>query len=144
MHIDRARAEHIPAIAAMERQCFAGEAWPEELIARLQPRFSVAEADGTLLGYLVLSTVLDEGNIDNVAVAPEHRRRGIADALLDDAETRARDMGLASLMLEVRAGNLPAIRLYEKHGFRPVGRRRDYYERPREDAILMTKDLSSC
>ncbi len=143
MHIEKARPEQVPAIAAMERICFPADAWPEELIARLLPRFTAAaEADGTLLGYLVLSTVLDEGNVDNVAVAPEHRRRGIADALLDDAEARGRAMGLSSVTLEVRAGNLPAIRLYEKHGFREVGRRRDYYERPREDAILMTKDFS--
>ena len=144
MRIEQARPELVPAIAAMERECFPGEAWPEDLIARLLSRFTLAEEDGNLLGYLVLSSVLDEGSVDNVAVAPAYRRRGVADALLDDAEARARVLGLASVTLEVRAGNLPAIRLYEKHGFREVGRRPNYYERPREDAILMTKDISSC
>ena len=93
--------------------------------------------DGALLGYAVLSTVLDEGNLDNIAVAPDCRRRGVADVLLSalTAFGRAR---LACLMLEVRASNAPAIALYEKHGFRAVGRRKNYYDAPREDAILMT------
>ena len=93
--------------------------------------------DGALLGYAVLSTVLDEGNLDNIAVAPDCRRRGVADALLSalTAFGRAR---LACLMLEVRASNTSAIALYEKHGFQAVGRRKNYYDAPKEDAVLMT------
>ena len=145
MHMDITQAQscHLPAIAAIERDCFGGEAWPAELIARLLPRFTVAAEDGRVLGYLALSSVLDEGCVDNVAVAPAYRRRGVADALLDATEKRAADMGLATLTLEVRAGNEPAICLYEKHGFITVGRRKNYYERPREDAILMTRTLSA-
>lgn len=142
MDIMQARAAQLPAIAAIERDCFAGEAWPPEIITRLLDRFTVAAEGKRVIGYLVLSYVLDVGYVDNVAVDPAYRRRGVADALLADAAARAADMGLAELTLEVRAGNEPAIRLYEKHGFAAVGRRKNYYERPREDALLMTKTLS--
>ena len=85
----------------------------------------------------MLSVVLDEGNLDNIAVAPDYRRRGVADALLG-AVTGFGRAHLAALLLEVRASNAPAIALYEKHGFAAVGRRKNYYEAPKEDAILMT------
>ena len=75
--------------------------------------------------------------MDNIAVAPEARRRGVADALLSVLTSFGRD-NLAVLMLEVRASNLPAVALYEKHGFAAVGRRKNYYEAPKEDAVLMT------
>ena len=65
----------------------------------------------------------------------------VGDALLDALEARAREKNLAFLTLEVREGNAPARALYGKHGFRDVGRRKNYYEKPREDAILMTKEL---
>ena len=92
---------------------------------------------GALLGYAVLSTVLDEGSLDNIAVAPHARRQGIADALLSALTAFGREH-LTCLMLEVRASNAPAIALYEKHGFAAVGRRKNYYDAPREDAVLMT------
>ena len=139
MLIKKANAEHIPAIAALEKVCFPADPWPEEMVGRWLDRYTVAlDGDGAVAGYLVLSSVLDEGSVDNVAVAPEHRRSGVGDALVADTVRRAREDGLACLLLEVRVSNAPAIRLYEKHGFREVGRRRNYYEKPREDAILMT------
>ncbi|MGM9613983.1 MAG: ribosomal protein S18-alanine N-acetyltransferase [Oscillospiraceae bacterium] len=137
MMIRKAGPEDVPVIAALEEECFS-EPWPEAMIGRLRERFTVALEEETVAGYLVLSTVLDEGNIDNVAVSPAYRRRGIADALVENAVTCGRESGLAALMLEVRASNIPAIRLYEKHGFEAVGRRKNYYTKPREDAILMT------
>ena len=137
MTIEKARPEHIKALAALEKECFS-DPWPEDMIGRMADKFAVALEGDALMGYIVLSTVLDEGNIDNVAVSPAYRRRGVADVLVADAVARSRDMGLAFLMLEVRAGNEPAIALYRKHGFREVGRRKNYYEKPREDAILMT------
>ena len=93
--------------------------------------------DGGLLGYAVLSVILDEGNLDNIAVARPARRRGVGDALLSVLTGFGREH-LACLMLEVRASNAPAIALYEKHGFAAVGRRKNYYDAPREDAVLMT------
>lgn len=98
--------------------------------------------DGVLCGMVALSWVLDEGSVDDVAAGPQFRRNGIARALLEDAEKLAGDIGLAFLTLEVRAGNAPAIALYEKCGYKTVGLRRGYYERPREDAVIMTKFLA--
>ena len=137
MTIEKARPEHIPVLAALEKECFS-DPWPEDMIGRMADKFTVATEGDALMGYIVLSTVLDEGNIDNVVVSPAYRRRGAADALVADTVARSRDMGIALLMLEVRAGNEPAIALYRKHGFVEVGRRKNYYEKPREDAILMT------
>ena len=132
------KEEQIEAVAALEKLCFPADPWPGDLIRRLADRFTVAAEGGAVAGYLVLSSVLDEGSIDDIAVAPPYRRHGIADALVHDAVCRARADGLSTLTLEVRASNLAAVRLYEKHGFAEVGRRRNYYEKPREDAILMT------
>ncbi len=141
LHITPMTAAHLPQIAALEKLCFPADPWSENLFraALENPGAAVllAEEDGAVLGYAVLSAVLDEGNLDNIAVAPEYRRRGVADALLGALTGFGREC-LALLTLEVRASNAPAIALYEKHGFRPVGRRRNYYSDPREDAVLMT------
>jgi len=137
MTIEKARPEHDGALAALEEICFS-DSWPVDMIGRLREKFTVALDGDALMGHIVLSMVLDEGSIDNVAVSPAYRRRGVADALVRDAIVRGRDMGLAFITLEVRAGNDPAIALYRKHGFVEVGRRKNYYEKPREDAILMT------
>ena len=141
MRIERARPEDADAIAALERRCFS-DPWPAAVIGRRIGSFLTARAaDGALMGYLCLSHVLDEGSIDNVAVAPECRRQGTADALLDAALDEAGTLGLSFITLEVRASNGPAIALYEKHGYARVGVRPGYYEAPREDAILMTRFL---
>lgn len=135
-------AAHLPAVAALEKLCFPADPWSEELFraALDNPSVSILLAqggDGEILGYAVLSVVLDEGNLDNIAVAPDYRRRGVADALLSVLTGFGRE-NLALLTLEVRASNAPAIALYKKHGFAAVGRRKNYYDAPREDAVLMT------
>ncbi len=135
-------AQHLPAVAALEKICFPADPWSNELFREALENPSVAvllaqRADGAILGYAVLSAVLDEGNLDNIAVAPDCRRRGVADALLS-ALTAFGRAHLACLMLEVRSSNGPAIALYEKHGFQAVGRRKNYYDAPKEDAVLMT------
>ena len=84
--------------------------------------------------------MLDEGYSKNVAVAANGRRQGIADELIA-AVGRFGQAKLAFLTLEVRASNAPAIALYMKHGFAQVGRRRGYYDDPKEDAILMTLEF---
>ena len=122
-------ARHLPAVAELERVCFPADPWSEALFraALENPGAAILLAlgeDGALLGYAVLSTVLDEGNLDNIAVAPEARRRGVADALLSVVTGFGREH-LSRLMLEVRASNAPAIALYEKYGFAAVGRRKN-------------------
>ena len=89
-------------------------------------------------GYLGMEFVLDEGSITNVAVFPGCRRQGVADALVTGLLHRAAAIGLATVTLEVRQSNAPAIALYHKHGFVPVGRRNNYNTSPTADAILMT------
>lgn len=134
---------HIPAIAALERACFSrpwSEGALEEELYNDTACFLVAEGeDGSVLGYAGLHVILDEGYIDNVAVDPAYRRQGVADALLD-VFCRFGAEKLAFLTLEVRESNAPAIALYEKHGFYTVGRRKDYYDGPKEDALLLTRE----
>ena len=135
---------HVGQIAELERECFSApwsEAMLTEALFDAQASFIVAESeDGGLLGYAGLHVVLDEGYIDNVAVDPAYRRQGIADALIDTF-VRFGAAKLAFLTLEVRASNEPAIALYRKHGFEEVGRRKDYYTKPKEDAVIMTRDF---
>ncbi len=136
---------HLAAVAQIERDCFSAP-WSEKMLAEELcngfSHYAVAVGDeGNVLGYVGLQTVLDEGYITNIAVAPAYRRRGVADALLE-ALCRSEQEKLAFLTLEVRASNEAAIALYRKHGFVPVGRRRDYYDHPKEDAILMTLGFS--
>lgn len=137
MELRAAVPADVPALDALERACFS-EPWPAEILARRCGDITVAVEDGVIVGYLALSSILDEGSIDNVAAAPGNRRRGIGNALVADAVRRSRGSGYSVVYLEVRASNEAAIRLYEKHGFAPVGRRKNYYTKPREDAILMT------
>ena len=133
----------IPQIEALEKRCFSLPWTQEQLRGQLrdaQHEFLVALGpDGGLLGYVGMLHVLDEGYISNVAVEPDCRRAGVGEALIDALEARCVQHGLSFATLEVREGNLPARALYEKHGFENVGRRKAYYDRPKEDAILMTK-----
>ena len=137
---------HIPQIAALERECFSTP-WSENMLsdALFDPKasFIVAEdGEGGVLGYAGLQVVLDEGYITNVAVRPECRRNGIAQKLLQVFLDFAQAHKLAFLTLEVRASNYGAIALYGSRGFRSVGRRKNYYEHPKEDAIIMTKEFT--
>lgn len=133
--------QNIPAIAEIERLCFSSP-WTEEAIRRALDDdacvFLAATLDsGGTIGYVSASTVLDEGYIGNVAVHPDYRRRGVAEALITELKRRLAGR-LAFLTLEVRAGNLAAAALYEKQGFKIVGERKNYYENPKENALLMT------
>ncbi len=134
--------EDIPQIAALERECFS-RPWSEHLLADalndLTASFIVARADdGQVLGYAGIHVVAGEGYIDNIAVRQEYRRQKVASALLDVFIRFGQANGLEFLTLEVRPSNAPALAFYMKHGFVQVGRRKNYYDEPREDAILMT------
>ena len=134
-------AEHIRQIEEIERDCFSRPWTAEQLKSQMrdaQHEFIAAVDGGRVLGYVGLMYVLDEGYISNVAVHPEARRQGIGDALIDALAAKAAELELAFLTLEVRESNAPAIALYAKHGFHPVGKRKNYYDAPKEDAVLMT------
>lgn len=136
---------HISQIAALEKSCFStpwSESMLEEELFNPQASFIVAEdGEGNILGYAGLHVILDEGYIDNIAVEPDARRHGVASALLD-VYCRFGAVNLAFLTLEVRASNAPAIGLYEKYGFKKVGVRPNYYQQPKEDAVIMTREFS--
>ena len=95
---------------------------------------------GELVGYLIISRYVDAWHVMNVAVAPEHRRRGIATALLDRLFELTAEDGRRGYTLEVRVSNTQAIALYERLGFEPRGIRRGYYTDNREDALVMWKN----
>ena len=140
MNIVVMQERHLAALAEIERACFHAP-WSENMLREELGKgiFLVAEQDGRTAGYVGCQTVLDEGYITNVAVSPDYRRQGIARALIEALLAKARENGLAFVTLEVRESNLAARRLYEKNGFEIVGKRKNYYEKPAEDAILMSK-----
>ena len=136
---------HIPQIVQLEQTCFSVP-WTESMLTDAlfdpQASFLVAEDDGgNVIGYAGLHAILDEGYIDNVAVEPDARRHGVASALLE-VFCRFGAANLAFLTLEVRASNEAAIGLYEKHGFQRAGLRPGYYQKPKEDAVIMTREFS--
>ena len=136
---------HVDQIADLEKQCFSMPWSPtmlEDALYDANACFIVAEdEEGNVIGYAGLHTVLDEGYIDNIAVEPDARRHGVASALLD-VYCRFGAVNLAFLTLEVRKSNAPAIALYEKYGFQQAGLRPGYYQNPREDAVIMTREFS--
>ena len=138
-------ADHLDEIAELERICFSTP-WSRNMLAEeldnMLSAFLVAlDDEDRVVGYAGLQVVLDEGYITNVAVRPDCRRRGVASQLLQVFLNFAEANRLAFLTLEVRESNYGAIALYGFRGFRSVGRRKNYYEHPKEDAIIMTKEF---
>jgi ribosomal-protein-alanine N-acetyltransferase len=137
--------DNVDQIAEIEQECFS-KPWSKRMLLEeledLSASFIAAQTpDGKVLGYAGLTVVLDEGYINNIAVRKEYRRSGVATALLDVFLRFGKEKKLSFLTLEVRASNDAAIALYAKYGFEEVGRRRNYYEDPREDALLMTHNF---
>ncbi len=138
--------DHLNEVAELERICFSTP-WSRNMLAEELENdcsaFLVALDDGDrVVGYAGIQVILDEGYIANIAVRPECRRNGIAQKLLRVFVDFAQAHQLAFLTLEVRASNTPAILLYGKNGFRSVGRRKNYYDFPKEDAIIMTRTFA--
>ena len=137
-------ADHLDALEQLERTCFS-RPWSRKMLAEELDNecaaFLVAEdaATGEVVGYAGLLVAADEGYITNVAVDPSRRQQGVAAQLLQVFDNFARGNQLAFLTLEVRPSNTAAIALYQGFGFREVGRRRNYYDLPKEDALILTK-----
>lgn len=119
--------------------CFGGSAWSEDSVrSQLEKPDSlcaVAVCDDSIVGYLAFEVIADEGSIVEIAVHPDHRRQGIARELIMGALNDCKEM--SAVYLEVRQSNTPAISLYSSLGFEEVGIRRDYYDKPKENAVLM-------
>lgn len=143
--IDLASPDDLRAIAAIERLAFS-DPWSarsfRDALEHSAVYFGCARSDaGEVLGYVVAWFVVDEGEIANLAVAPEGWGQGIGRALLDAALAEAKRRGVETVYLEVRDSNARARRLYQSSGFEEVGRRRGYYRRPVEDAIVLRRTL---
>ena len=134
---------HVAQIAQIEKVCFS-DPWSEKSVAsELENELSlwlVAEEDGQVCGYVGSQTVLGETDMMNVAVHPDFRRRGIAEALVNALVEALKAKGSHCLTLEVRASNSPARALYEKLGFSRIGTRKNYYRNPKEDGLILRKE----
>lgn len=131
----------ISAVVAIESQSFT-HPWTywlffQELFSP-QRYYIVAEKERKIVGYAGMGWVLGEGHITTIAVEEKERCAGIGSTLLDNIISEALNVGLIFLTLEVRESNIPAQKLYKKFGFQIEGKRRGYYDSPKEDAVIMT------
>lgn len=144
-------SEHVSGVAAVSRECFSmpwsEKAIREELTSPLAVTFVAVEKEsglpGGVVGFINACFVMDEGYVNNIAVTERFRRKHTGTLLLEKMISCGKSRELAFLTLEVRVGNQPAIALYEAMGFLPVGRRKNFYQKPVEDAFLYTLTLKN-
>lgn len=142
--IERMNQCHVAQVAEIEKLCFH-DPWSEKSITgELENKLSlwlVAMEDGRVAGYVGSQTVMGWTDMMNIAVHPDYRRKGIAEALVQALMEMLKEQGSECLTLEVRASNEPAKTLYAKLGFVEVGRRPNYYRNPKEDALILRISL---
>lgn len=140
MKIEKFALSHLDGVEKIEKVCFAHPWSREDLQKQIEletSHFLVAVVDGTVAGYMGLQVFCGEGYVTNVAVLPEYRKQGIAEALIREQMKNE----LSFITLEVRESNIPAISLYTKCGFKNVGIRPNFYTSPDENAIIMTYEF---
>ncbi len=145
MEYVKMKPEHVMQVAQLEKLCFSCPWSAEAVSSELRNSLSVwlvALEDATVAGYIGSQAVLGEADMMNIAVAPDFRRQGIAETLIEKLISILMTNGVHSLTLEVRASNHAAISLYEKLDFVQVGRRPNYYTMPKEDALILRKEWS--
>ena len=143
----RAQGGDLVEVGALERACYA-DPWPSSAFSSLpdndQVFFAVARnGEGRLVGYVIGWYVLDDGELANLAVAPDSRSAGIGATLLNAILEDAKSRGISQLFLEVRESNAAARRLYAARGFEEIGRRKGYYRMPTEDALILRRALAT-
>lgn len=142
--IQEMQLDDLEQVVEIEQQNFSVP-WTENgffsFLLRSDTLFLVAKEEDRILGYMGIMMVLDEGEITNVSVAQTARRRGVGRLLVQTMLDKMRRAGLNMIHLEVRKSNTPAIRLYEQFAFVQDGERKNYYEEPTEDAVLMSYRL---
>ena len=139
--VRKADEKDIPKIASIENLNFSMP-WSENAIKESMERdtvFLIAQKEGSVIGYMGLTCIIDEGYVTNIAVNKDFRKSGAGTLILNKAIDLARDKGLSFISLEVRASNKNAISLYNRLLFKEEGLRRNFYEKPKEDAIIMTR-----
>ena len=144
MIIERMNESHISQIAALEAACFSAPWSVDCLRYELTNPLSLwlTAMDGEkVVGYVGSQTVMGESDMMNIAVHPDYRRQGIAQRLLDELIIQLKSAGSSCLLLEVRASNAFAIKLYEKNCFSQVGLRKNYYKNPKEDALILKRSF---
>ena len=131
-------------IAELEQEIFT-DAWTqtgiEETFVQAHSVIVVAEEDSKIQGYCILYVVLDEAEIARIGVTERVRHGGVGSLILQFGEKICKEKGVERLLLDVREGNLPARKFYEKHGFLVDGIRKNFYDNPKEDGVLMSKSL---
>ena len=139
-----AQKEHIPLIAELEKKTFV-HPWSESSLNMFfeseSALYAICLEDGELASYCTMLLVLDEVQIINVATAEKYKRQGYAEEVINLMLEEAKRRDFGSISLEVRESNAPAIALYEKFGFFVAGKRKDFYTDPRENALVMIKNL---
>ena len=143
MEIRKMTAREVLQVAELEKLCFAMP-WSEKSVAGELDNplalWLVAMEGDRLAGYVGSQTVMDETDMMNLAVAPQFRRQGVGEALVNALTASLKELGSRCLTLEVRDSNEAARALYGKLGFTEIGRRRGYYRDPREDALILRKE----
>lgn len=138
--------EHLSGVAALEQLCFPAEPWSERALLTLcrdhGAGYVAIDADGRVLAYVGMTYAADEGSITNVATHPDARRQGLGRSVVKALLAKAASLNLAFIYLEVRPTNEAAISLYQSLGFAVVGRRKNFYRHPTEDALLMQAPVS--
>ncbi len=142
MIIEKMNYEHLVEVMRIERESFT-HPWSEESfkaeLGKATSHLFVALDNSEVVGYAVLETVLDEGSLLIIAVDEKYRRKGVAKMLYSQLETIAKEKELSFITLEVRVSNEGAINFYDSLGFEKIAVRKNYYSKPTEDAVLMTK-----
>lgn len=142
MNIRPMTLEDLETVTGIENRCFT-DPWSrkgfEDSLGQENAGLIVVETDsGDIVGYCCIYRVLDEGEIVNVAVAPEYRKQGYGAEMVGALMGRSAELGICRFFLEVRESNIAGQKLYESLGFIVCGTRRGFYEHPKEDAVLMT------
>ncbi len=142
--IDNLRPDDPQGLAELDKLCFAipwsKKSFEDELKNKMANYFIARDGD-KIVGYAGFWEVYGEGDITNVAVDPDYRRKHIGSRLIEEMIRKAKSMNLELLTLEVRKSNIAAQGLYEKYGFEVIGARKAYYSDNKEDALIMTKML---
>ena len=135
-------------VQAIEQRSFSNPWHKTTFLGEIQnrsiafPFVAVSEVDHAVIGYVLFWLIENEGQINNIAVRPDHRGRGIGKELMRFALDKIRHLRGTFVTLEVRRSNSPAVKLYEKLGFSPLGVRKGYYQNPVEDALVLGLDLA--
>ena len=142
LHLVPMQSHHAAALAELERLCFAAPRTEAQLLEETENplgRFFVAEIDGEIAGYGGMKNIAGECYVENVAVFPDYRRKGIGRALTNRLIETARQEKCSLITLEVRPSNTAALEMYYALGFKEAGRRKNFYQDPTEDGLILTK-----